>query len=242
VRWVVNKLRVGLARTFPSRKGILTFVNVLWVLLILIVIIAAAVQAGLPIRPIIRLLVVGAMVAVGTILLFRPLVPDLPFKKGHTIKIGSLLGKVEGITFLNTRIQTFDGKTIFIPNRQILDGIVTNYHFTPTRRIKVNLDIHYSSDLIRAKQVLEELMIEDPRVLAAPRPVVYAMSLTKEGVTLGARCWVPNNKYWVTKCDLLERIKLSFDLENIRIGYPKADVYLHTDAPVARDADAEENV
>jgi small conductance mechanosensitive channel len=37
------------------------------------------------------------------------------------------MGKVEAIRFLNTRLQTFDGKTFFVPNRKILDDIVINY-------------------------------------------------------------------------------------------------------------------
>ena len=38
-----------------------------------------------------------------------------------------LLGKVEGTTFLNTRMRTLDGLTVFIPNRQIFNDIVINY-------------------------------------------------------------------------------------------------------------------
>jgi small conductance mechanosensitive channel len=53
--------------------------------------------------------------------------PTLPFKVGNTIKAADLMGKVEAIRFLNTRLQTFDGKTFFVPNRKILDDIVINY-------------------------------------------------------------------------------------------------------------------
>jgi len=225
VRWCVQKLRDVLQRLFPDRKWIATFVNVVGILLILVVVVAASVEAGLPIRPVVRVLIIISMAAVGTILIFRPLVPDLPFKVGNTIKVGSLLGKVEGITFLNTRLLTFDGKTVFVPNRKILDDIVINYHFTQNRRIKVNLGIDYESDLIRAKQIFEELMIADPRVLVTPRPVVYVLALTKERVELGARCWVPNMKFWLTKADLIERIKLTFDREGIRIAHSQMDLY-----------------
>ncbi len=225
LRVVVRALRKLLNRVFPNSKYAATITNVVGILLGLVVIVAASVQAGLPVRPILRLLVVIALAAGGVVVLLRPMVPDLPFKIGNTVKVGGLLGKVEGITFLNTRMRTFDGKTIFVPNRQILDDIVINYHYTPTRRIKINLGIRYDSDLVRAKQILEELMIQDPRVKVTPRPVVYVLALTLDKVELGARCWVPNMKYWVTKCDLLEKIKLAFDREGIRFAHAQVDVY-----------------
>lgn len=226
VSWIVRKLREFLIRLFPGRKGINTFVSIIGVFLVLLVVVSAAVEAGLPIRPVARLVIIATMVVVGAILILRPLAPDLPFKVGNTIKVGDLLGKVVGITVLNTRLLTFDGKTVFVPNRKILDDFVINYHFTQNRRIKINLGIDYDSDMIKAKQILERLMIEDPRVMATPRPVIFVMALTENRVELGARCWVPNLKFWVTKTDLLEKIKLTFDREGIRIAHSQMDVHL----------------
>ena len=229
VRWVQRKLKIILERIFPQRKGIATYVNLISVVLILFVFTAAAFQTGLPVRSVFRGLMVVTMIVVGGIIIFRPLIPGLPFKVGNTIKVGDLLGKVEAITFLNTRLLTFDGETVFVPNTKIVNDIVINLHYTQNRRIKINLGIHHDSDLIKAKQILEKIMIEDPRILLTPRPVVYAMDLTPDGVTVGARCWVPNVKYWLTKCDLIEKIKFHFDRENIYIAHSQTDIYLHTD-------------
>lgn len=116
----------------------------------------------------------------------------------NSIKTGDLLGKVEATTFLNTRLRTFDGKTVFVPNRKILDDYLINYHFTPTRRVKTT-----------------------------PRPVVYVLNLADSYVALGGRCWVDNLKYWVTKCELAEKVKLRFDREGILFAFPQRDVHLY---------------
>jgi small conductance mechanosensitive channel len=68
-----------------------------------------------------------SLAAIGLMVFLRPFLPTLPFKVGNTIKAADLMGKVEAIRFLNTRLQTFDGKTFFVPNRKILDDIVINY-------------------------------------------------------------------------------------------------------------------
>ncbi len=228
IKWINKGLRMALEKVTSNKALIATICNVVNVLLLLIVIIAALVEAGLPVGPVIQLLIIITLCAIGLIVLFRPFLPSLPFKVGNTVKVGSLLGKIEATTALNTRMKTFDGKTFFVPNRQILNDIVINYHFTKTRRIKINVGIRYDQDLMKAKQVLESLMVEDPRVKIKPRPVVYVLNLGDNCVELGARCWVANSKYWVAKCDLTEKIKLRFDYEGIAFAYPQMDIHHYT--------------
>ena len=152
----------------------------------------------------------------------------MPFKVGNTIKAADLMGKVEAITFLNTRLRTFDGKTFFVPNRKILDDIVINYHYTHTRRIKIDVGIRYEQDLLQAKRVLESVMIEDARVKAKPGPAVYVLELASSNVELGGRCWVNNEDYWGTRCDLLEKTKTRFDQEGIQFAYPQLELHFNT--------------
>jgi small conductance mechanosensitive channel len=104
---------------------------------------------------------------------------------------------------------------------------VINYHFTPNRRFNLDVGIGYDQDLIKAKQVLEAILIEDPRVMKTPRPVVYVTNLAESCVELSARGWVPNMKYWKTRCDLLEKAKLRLDQEGIKIAFPQRDVHLY---------------
>ena len=78
---------------------------------------------------------------------------------------------------------------------------------------------------MKAKQVLEALMIEDPRVNKVPRPVVWVTDLSNGCIMLGGRCWVNNLKYWSTRVDLIEMAKLRFDTENIVVSFPHVGVH-----------------
>jgi small conductance mechanosensitive channel len=121
-----------------------------------------------------------------------------------------------------------------VPNRQILDDIVINYHFTQTRRVKIDVSIRYDQDLIKAKRVMEAVMTEDARVNTKPGPMVYVMNLNNSSVDLGGRCWVANKDYWVARCDLLEKTKLRFDVEGIRFAFPQLDLHINPEnAPIA---------
>ncbi len=220
VKWI----RILVGKITRNKATISVVTNSAGIFLFGVVVTASAMQIGARPGPLITFIMIVVLAAIGVIVIFRPLIPTLPFKVGNTVKMGDLLGKVEATTFLNTRLKTFDGKTFFVPNRQILDDIVINYHFTKTRRIKVDVTIPYDEDLLRAKRVLEALMTEDARILLKPSPQVYVLELEPNGVKIGGRCWVNNPKYWVTKCEMLEKTKLRFDQEGIRFAGPRIDV------------------
>ena len=79
---------------------------------------------------------------------------------------------------------------------------------------------------MKSKQILEEVMIYDPRAKTSPRPIVYVERLDDSCVLLSARCWVENTKYWMTKCELTEKIKCRFDNEGITFAFPQLDVHM----------------
>jgi small conductance mechanosensitive channel len=227
VRFIIRGFRRLLETVVKNPAIVATATNVVHIILLSVVIIAAAVEAGFKVQPIFRLVMVFLLSLIGIVVLFRPYMPTLPFKVGQTIKATGLLGKVEGTTVLNTRIRTFDGKVFFVPNKTILNDTIINYHYTPTRRMKLDIPIRYDQDLMKAKKVLEALMIEDPRVLTSPRPTVWVLDLSNGCVMIGGRCWADNLKYWQTRVDLLEKAKLRFDREGILISYPHIGVHHH---------------
>ncbi len=228
-KWAIQTLKKLLAKFLKNTATISIVANSVGVFMLGIVIVASGMELGARPGPLIALIMIIVLSVIGVIVIFRPLIPTLPFKVGNTVKTGDLLGKVEATTILNTRLRTFDGKTFFVPNRQILDGIVINYHFTKTRRVKINVTIRYDQDLLKAKQVIEAVMTEDARILSKPSPQVYVLALGPRGVEIGGRCWVNNLKYWVTKCELLEKTKLRFDAESIEFAYPQMDINHRTD-------------
>jgi small conductance mechanosensitive channel len=220
----IRRLLLGYSKKYSQLSTIITGIHI-----VLIVFVVASALQYLGLQEIIvrRIILAAILSIVGLLVIFRPYIPTLPFKVGNTIKTGDLLGRVEATTVLNTRIRTFDGKTVFVPNSKILNDYVINFHFTPTRRFEVDVGINYDQDLLKAKEILEALLIEDPRVKEKPRPIVYVTGLADSCVELSARGWVENLKYWRTKCDLLEKTKLRFDQEGIKIAFPQRDVHLY---------------
>jgi small conductance mechanosensitive channel len=202
-------------------------VRVAYFLVLLAGVMTALHHLGLPYKDLARSLLVMVLISSALYMVLRPFVPTLPFRLGDTILAAGIYGKVEAISFLHTRVRTFDGKVVFVPNGKILKDNVINYHTTPYRRVDLDVTIPYEDDLDRARAVMVEIMQGDERVLEKPAPTVFVLKLGDYGVHLGGRCWVPNLKFWKARCDMLELVKKRFDQEpRVALAFPRQEVSL----------------
>ncbi len=159
------------------------------------------------------------------ILVFRP------FKLGDTIETSRTLGSVEVITITNTQVREPDGRLVILPNNKVFTEKLVNVSAAKVRRIDLVVGIGYDDDLLKAKRVLQEILAQDPRVLAEPAPAVQVLELADSSVNLAVRPWVNNADWWAARCDLTERIKLRLDAEGVSMPFPQRDVHLHSAAP-----------
>ncbi|OUR83566.1 mechanosensitive ion channel protein [Cycloclasticus sp. 46_120_T64] len=150
-----------------------------------------------------------------------------PFKQGDFIEGAGVAGVVEEIHIFNTVLRTGDNKTIIIPNASLMNNNIVNYSSKPTRRLDLVIGIGYDDDIKKAKNVLSELMQQEPRILKEPAPTLGLLELADSSVNFAVRPWVNSADYWAVHFDLLENIKLRFDQEGISIPYPQQDIHLH---------------
>lgn len=124
---------------------------------------------------------------------------------------------------------TTDNKEIIIPNGSILESNITNCSARDTRRVDTVFGISYDDDLRKAKQILQEIIAADTRVLTDPEPVIALSELADSSVNFIVRPWVKADDYWGVMWGTTEAVKLKFDEAGISIPYPQMDV--HIDKP-----------
>lgn len=119
-------------------------------------------------------------------------------------------------------------QTIFaiIPNAQITSGNVLNYTVNGTRRVDLVVGVSYEDDLKKAKQVIEEVLAGDDRVLKNPNPVVAVLELGDSSVNFAVRPWVKSADYWDAYFDITAKVKLALDENDITMPYPQQDIHL----------------
>ncbi|MEC7118321.1 MAG: mechanosensitive ion channel domain-containing protein [Pseudomonadota bacterium] len=162
-----------------------------------------------------------ASFAAGVILIvFRP------FKKGDLVEVGGTTGIVEEIKIIHTVMITFDNQRVVVPNANITSNTITNFYALPTRRIDLTIGIGYSSDLRKAKLILEQLLADEPRVLKNPEPSVVVSDLMDNSVNFAVRGWTMTGDWWGARCALVEQIKLTFDEQGIEIPFPQRSIHI----------------
>jgi small conductance mechanosensitive channel len=150
-----------------------------------------------------------------------------PFKAGDFIEAGGATGVVKSISIFTTIMTTGDNKEIIVPNGSIYGGNITNYSAKETRRVDMVVGIGYDSDLKKAKEILQEMVAADDRILNEPAPTVAVAELADSSVNFVVRPWVASGDYWAVKFDFNEAVKLRFDAEGISIPFPQMDVHVH---------------
>lgn len=149
-----------------------------------------------------------------------------PFTKGDFIEAGGAMGTVDSISIFTTVLTTPDNKEVIVPNGSIIGGNITNFSARPTRRVDMVFGIAYSDDIRKAKQLLEEIIAADSRVLAEPAPVISVGELADSSVNFLVRPWVNAADYWDVLWDTTEAVKLRFDAEGLSIPFPQMDVHV----------------
>ena len=155
------------------------------------------------------------------IVLFRP------YRVGDYVEAAGISGTVQQVQILTTVLTTPDNKLIIVPNSQIMDSIITNYSANDTRRVDMVVGVSYDDNLDKVRQVLEELVAADDRVLKDPAHTIALSELADSSVNFIVRPWAKTSDYWGLKFDLTEAIKKRFDQEGISVPFPQQDVHLY---------------
>ncbi len=234
VKWLIKLVRKLMVR-WNVDPILINFVSSISnALLLLFVFIAALDQLGVNTTSLIAVLGAAGL-AVGLALkdslqnfsagimlvLFRP------FKVGDFIDAGSVMGIVEKISIFSTIMRTADNREVTVPNSQIYSGTITNFSARDTRRIDMVFGISYGDDLLKAKNIIKEIVTNHEKVLSEPEPVVRVAELAESSVNFDVRPWVNADDFWPVRAELIEQIKLAFDANGITIPFPQMDVHVN---------------
>jgi small conductance mechanosensitive channel len=237
-RWIAKFIEKLLQKMMDKKEvdpTITAFVgNMSYIVLMVFVILAALNQLGVQTTSFIA--IIGAAgLAVGLALqgslsnfaagflmiIFRPI------KVGDFIEGAGTMGTVEKIQIFTTQLKTPDNRTIIIPNTKLTADNITNWSTKETRRVDLVAGIGYGDDIDRAKKAINEVISEEPLVLAEPAPTVAVVEMADSSVNFVVRPWVKSGDYWDVYFNITENIKKKFDREGISIPFPQRDVHLY---------------
>ncbi|MBC8379331.1 MAG: mechanosensitive ion channel [Planctomycetes bacterium] len=236
-RWVArlvsNLLQKGMSKAKIDATLIKFVKNLVYTLLLVFVIIAALGRLGVETGSFIAIigaagLAVGLALG-GTLSNFASgvlLIIFKPIRVGDFVEAGGATGAVKEIQIFNTILNTPDNKRVNVPNAQVTGGNIINYSVNGTRRVDLVIGVSYEDDLKKARQVLEDVLKADDRVLADPAYTVAVLELGDSSVNFVVRPWVNVADYWGVYFDVTEKCKVALEANGLSVPFPQRDVHM----------------
>ncbi|OBX24774.1 mechanosensitive ion channel protein MscS [Gelidibacter algens] len=151
---------------------------------------------------------IGENFIAGVILAF-----NRPFDVDDTVEIGSNFGKVKNLEFRYTKLKTFDGKDVYIPNSDVLTKPVTNYTEDGFFRWDFIIGIAYEDNIEGAKKTIMDTLRKEPNVIEDldHQNFVIEDQLATSTVNLKVYFWVDTKDFrrmaLVTKGNVVRNVK-----------------------------------
>lgn len=137
---------------------------------------------------------------------------EIEWKTGTIVKINALF----------TEVAQFDWIIFFVPNVKFLENNVQNFHRNSKRRVEIEVGVDFSTDIVKAKKVLLQVLKNFPNVLQAPYPDIFINKFDSSSINMSLRFWIDSKwDFFITKSNVTETINLAFKQAWIRIPFPQ---------------------
>jgi len=220
--WLAGLVRSAILKTL-SRRGTdqtaTTYIaNILHGLVLLLVIVTALGQLGIPTAQF-AALIAAAGLAIGLALQGNLsnfasgflLVFFRPFKRGDYIAAGGTEGTVEDVGIFTSTLASLDNKKIVVPNSAITGANITNFSAHPTRAVIVPCTVGGTNPTEKVRATLLGATAGNPHVLAEPAPVAVLAALGENKYTMELRAWCKPENFWSAQFTLNEAAKKALD-------------------------------
>jgi small conductance mechanosensitive channel len=159
----------------------------------------------------------------GILLLWRQ-----PFVVGDQIRSGGFEGTVEAIDVRATRLKTYDGERVILPNGEVYTKEIVVRTAFDRRRVHFEVGIGYPDSIEEARKVIHAVLAKTEGVLDEPAPCVYVGELAPSSVNFDVYFWAQSKQANVLEVRdrVATGIKLALDAAGIDMPFPHTVVML----------------
>ncbi len=162
---------------------------------------------------------------------------ERPIRVGDMIEIDGTYGSVESIGARSTRVRSFTGIHIIVPNSAFLEKNVVNWTLSDDRvRTHVSVGVTYGSPVADVFLLIRQAVDEQPGVLRVPEPVVLFSDFGNDALLFEVH-------FWIRMRTLMDRRRIESDVRRtldqlfrdagIVIAFPQRDVHFDTSRPLS---------
>lgn len=156
---------------------------------------------------------------------------DRPFQVGDMVSLEGYSGTVESIGLRSTRLRTFEGTCVTLPNSLMTKAKIENLSNRTARRNLFTVGLTYETPLAKVKRAVEVLKDVIGQHPDTDNCRVYFSSFGESALNIEVQLWTKRYADYDAYVASLEQLNLAikerFDAEGIEMAYPSRTVYLH---------------
>ena len=153
---------------------------------------------------------------------------DAAYKVGDRVKLESGVdGFVRDISLRSTRIETFDGDMVMVPNGNVANEEVKSFtQPTTVTRVTVPIGVGYGSDIEKVESLFEDIVNNLEGIEKEPAPKVVFDEMADSAITFKAFFWADYGNAVSKKREATRKMYEALTREGIDIPYPTRTVHL----------------
>lgn len=176
-----------------------------------------------------------------------------PFNINDTVEVGDNFGKVKALEFRYTKLKTFDGKDVYIPNSDVITEPVTNFTEDGFFRWDFIVGIAFENDIKEAKRLIMEVLRSQPNVIEDDEHQSFVIEdeLATSTVNLKVFFWVDTKDFrrmaLIDKGNVIRQVKetleqngfyLPADIQELKLYGPEKDFPVRLVKPKDQKSDS----
>jgi small conductance mechanosensitive channel len=153
-----------------------------------------------------------------------------PFRIDDQIVFGTFEGTIESNETRATKLRTYDGRLVVIPNAELFKSSVVVNTASPIRRLQYDVGIGNGDDIRRARRLMLEVVRRTQGVVVDPPPDALVVDFADSSTKILVRWWInpPRRADGLDIQDrILEGVKAALAKNGIDLPFPTCQVLFH---------------
>ena len=150
-----------------------------------------------------------------------------PFTLKDYIESEGISGEVMEIGFLHTKLRSFDGKLIFVPNSTLHTSRLVNHTASGMRRVDVDVAASYDNSPEEVRRAILAAIAAVPGVKEDPAPLVIVTDYGDNAINYRALLWTTWDSYYTVKNGVMEQLYTAFRDNGVEMTYPHINVHMN---------------
>ena len=150
-------------------------------------------------------------------------------KIGNFVKFNNIEGYVIEISTRSATLKLEDGSSVIVPNRQLMENELTNYHYkTDNVRLNLLIRVDYNSDLVLVTETLLISAYSENNILKNPNPKVIFKGFSDSCLDFELWFWIESDNMGIRfeiMSSLYFAVEYNLRKRNIRIPLAQRELW-----------------